>query len=190
MPCKSTKVAPSQETGSSCHGSAHCSGVHLQVLCGFWLPVPVSAYWLLKHLFDMVSSPCRAFCCYTAPPFYCNIAHSHQTLQDELYSVQGQWIRVHPRPKRYPAASTTDWQSAVLYLDDDICVVNKPAGIPVQSHESNSAETVPRCLEQALGIKLWVGCSSCTSRQNAKMITLHNELDRLLTAERCMHCLL
>ncbi|CAL5218791.1 g513 [Coccomyxa viridis] len=69
---------------------------------------------------------------------------------------EGQWIRIHPRPKRYPAASTTDWASTVLYLDDDICVVNKPAGIPVQSHESNSAETVPHCLEQALGIKLWM----------------------------------
>ena len=76
--------------------------------------------------------------------------------------MQGQWIRVHPRPKRYPAASTTDWPSTVLYLDNDICVVNKPAGIPVQSHESNSAETVPRCLEQALGIKLWVGYQAYT----------------------------
>ena len=74
--------------------------------------------------------------------------------------MQGQWIRIHPRPKRYPAASTTDWASTVLYLDNDICVVNKPAGIPVQSHESNSAETVPRCLEQALGMKLWVSYSA------------------------------
>ena len=71
--------------------------------------------------------------------------------------MQGQWIRIHPRPRRYPAASTTDWASRVLHLDDDFCVVNKPAGIPVQSHESNSAETVPRCMERALGIEhLWV----------------------------------
>ena len=39
----------------------------------------------------------------------------------------------------------------MLYMDDDICVVNKPAGIPVQSHESNCAENVPRCVERALG---------------------------------------
>ncbi len=71
--------------------------------------------------------------------------------------MQGQWIRIHPHPRRYPAASTTDWASRVLHLDDEFCVVNKPAGIPVQSHESNSAETVPRCMERALGIEhLWV----------------------------------
>ncbi|BDA43990.1 RNA pseudouridine synthase 6, chloroplastic [Coccomyxa sp. Obi] len=65
---------------------------------------------------------------------------------------QGQWIRVHPNPKRYPAAQAVDWAARVIHLDADICVVNKPAGIPVQSHESNSVETVPRCLEKALGL--------------------------------------
>ena len=71
--------------------------------------------------------------------------------------MQGQWIRIHPRQRRYPAASTTDWAARVVHLDDELCVVNKPAGIPVQSHESNSAETVPRCMERALGLEnLWV----------------------------------
>lgn len=42
---------------------------HLQLLCRPWLQVPASAYWPLAHLFNMVSSPCRAFCCYTAPHF-------------------------------------------------------------------------------------------------------------------------
>ncbi len=65
---------------------------------------------------------------------------------------QGQWIRVHPNPKRYPAAQAVDWAARVIHLDADVCVVNKPAGIPVQSHESNSVETVPRCLEKALGL--------------------------------------
>ncbi|CAL8469981.1 g9523 [Coccomyxa elongata] len=65
---------------------------------------------------------------------------------------QGQWIRVHPNPKRYPAAQAIDWAARVIHLDAGICVVNKPAGIPVQSHESNSVETVPRCLEKALGL--------------------------------------
>lgn len=71
--------------------------------------------------------------------------------------MQGQWVRVHPNPKRYPAAQTTRWAARVIHLDSDFCVVNKPARIPVQSHESNSVETVPRCLEKALGLEhLWV----------------------------------
>ena len=79
--------------------------------------------------------------------------------------MQGQWVRVHPNPKRYPAAQTTDWATRVIHLGADFCVVNKPARIPVQSHESNSLETVPRCLEEALGLEhLWVrlmfACSS------------------------------
>jgi hypothetical protein len=70
---------------------------------------------------------------------------------------QGQWVRVHPAPKRYPAAAATDWRACVIHLDEDVCVLNKPAGIPVQAHESNAAETVPRCAEAALGIpRLWV----------------------------------
>lgn len=71
--------------------------------------------------------------------------------------MQGQWVRVHPNPKRYPVAGSADWAGRVIHLDDDICVVNKPAGVPVQSHESNSAETVPRCVEKALSLnRLWV----------------------------------
>ena len=61
-------------------------------------------------------------------------------------------MRVHPAPKRYPAAAATDWRARVIHLDEDVCVLNKPAGIPVQAHESKGAETVPRCAEAALGI--------------------------------------
>ena len=64
-----------------------------------------------------------------------------------------------PNSKALPSSTNNglgrriDAASTVLYMDDDICIVNKPAsaGIPVQSHESNCAENVPRCLERALG---------------------------------------
>ena len=64
---------------------------------------------------------------------------------------------MHPNPKRYPAAAATDWASRVIHLDADICALSKPAGVPVQAHESNAAETVPRCMEAALGVpRFWV----------------------------------
>ena len=87
------------------------------------------------------------------------LANHSRTLKAAYHNSpeQGQWLRVHPNPKRYPAARATDWPSRVLHLDDDVCVVDKPAGIPVQCHESNACETVPRCMEAALGIpRLWV----------------------------------
>ena len=66
--------------------------------------------------------------------------------------LQGQMLRIHSKPCRYPAAWRTDWHASVIHMDADMLVVNKPAGIPVQSHESNCCEIVPRCLEKALGL--------------------------------------
>lgn len=87
---------------------------------------------------------------------------------------------MHPNPKRYPAAQAVEWAARVIHLDADICVINKPAGIPVQSHESNSIETVPRCLEKALGLdRLMVRLASF----NCISITLFATLLRVKHAE-------
>ncbi len=104
--------------------------------------------------------------------------------------LQGQWIRIHPIPKRYPAAQTVDWASAVLYMDDDICVVNKPAGIPVQSHESNCAENVPRCLERALGAgALKVSALIACLLFACLLSTFHPWLDCCAGQTACTHSL-
>lgn len=38
---------------------------------------------------------------------------------------------------------STDWRARVLRQEDDIVVVDKPGGVPVMAHESNSRQTVP-----------------------------------------------
>eukprot|EP00873_Tetraselmis_striata_P014406 jgi/Tetstr1/434670/TSEL_023761.t1 len=66
--------------------------------------------------------------------------------------AEGQWLRVHPRPKRYPISTATDWKQRVLHLDADFLVLDKPAGVPSMSHESNCQETLPLCALHALNI--------------------------------------
>ncbi|GLC36441.1 hypothetical protein PLESTB_000148300 [Pleodorina starrii] len=62
----------------------------------------------------------------------------------------GHYVRVHPRPKRYPACYLTDWPSRVLHCDDEYVVVNKPAGLPCMRHESNAVEELAACVGRAL----------------------------------------
>ena len=40
-----------------------------------------------------------------------------------------------------------------VHEDDDFFVVNKPARLPTQAHESNGCECVPGCVERSLGLE-------------------------------------
>ncbi|GIM06677.1 hypothetical protein Vretimale_10952, partial [Volvox reticuliferus] len=64
----------------------------------------------------------------------------------------GNYVRVHPRPKRYPACYCSDWPSRVLFCDEEYVVVNKPAGLPCMRHESNALEELASCVGRALGM--------------------------------------
>ncbi|GLI60098.1 hypothetical protein VaNZ11_002129, partial [Volvox africanus] len=64
----------------------------------------------------------------------------------------GNYVRVHPRPKRYPACYCSDWPSRVLFCDEEYVVVNKPAGLPCMRHESNALEELASCVGRALGL--------------------------------------
>ena len=64
----------------------------------------------------------------------------------------GQLLRIHVNPKRFPACHETDWPSCVLHCDADYLVINKPAGLPCQAHESNIVESVPACATAGLGL--------------------------------------
>ena len=62
---------------------------------------------------------------------------------------------MHKRPRRYRNGcwiGADAWSRRVVYVDDDVLVVNKPARLPTQSHESNAAECVGGCVERALGL--------------------------------------
>ena len=52
----------------------------------------------------------------------------------------GKLVRIHPRPKRYPACCQPDWPRRLLAATDDFVAINKPAGVPSMRHESNGIE--------------------------------------------------
>ena len=66
-----------------------------------------------------------------------------------------QRVRVHVHPRRYRDGcwlGAAAWRARVLHDDDDYFVVNKPARLPTQAHESNGCECVPGCVERSLGL--------------------------------------
>ena len=67
-----------------------------------------------------------------------------------------QRVRVHVHPRRYRDGcwlGAAAWRARVLHEDDDYFVVNKPARLPTQAHESNGCECVPGCVERSLGLQ-------------------------------------
>ena len=67
-----------------------------------------------------------------------------------------QRVRVHAHPRRYRDGcwlGAAGWRARVVHEDDDFFVVNKPARLPTQAHESNGCECVPGCVERSLGLE-------------------------------------
>ena len=78
-------------------------------------------------------------------------------VRDRAYVVLAhQRVRVHAHPRRYRDGcwlGAAAWRARVVYEDADFFVVNKPARLPTQAHESNGCECVPGCVERALGLE-------------------------------------
>ncbi|KAG2491698.1 hypothetical protein HYH03_010065 [Edaphochlamys debaryana] len=64
----------------------------------------------------------------------------------------GQYVRVHPHPKRYTEACNCDWPSRVVACDDSYLLLDKPAGLPCMRHESNAVEELAACAGRGLGM--------------------------------------
>ncbi|MFM8316083.1 MAG: pseudouridine synthase family protein [Deltaproteobacteria bacterium] len=65
------------------------------------------------------------------------------------------YVRVHPYPKRYPV-NEMDWNSRILFQNDQFVLVNKPAGIPVHATLDNAIENTVCELSRFLNIPLYV----------------------------------
>ena len=65
-------------------------------------------------------------------------------------------VRVHTRPRRYPAADATDWRRAVVHDGGSFVVLNKPRGVPTHATVDNVVETCQAQLGALLGVPL--GC--------------------------------
>jgi 23S rRNA-/tRNA-specific pseudouridylate synthase len=78
----------------------------------------------------------------------------------------GTYVRVHVNPRLYPFASTlrsSDWISRIVYEDDNIICLNKPAKLPICSTVDNNVENVLYQLERSIHFL-----------RNSSRIALHN----------------
>ena len=73
-----------------------------------------------------------------------------------LFLEPHQRLRVHVNPRRYRDGcwlGEKRWRARVVYEDANFFVVDKPARLPTQAHESNGCECVPGCVERSLGFE-------------------------------------
>ena len=66
-----------------------------------------------------------------------------RVLDPTLLVDSDEYVRVHPNPRRY-ASSAVEWPSRVQFEDEDLIVLDKPAGIPCCPTVDNIYENVLR----------------------------------------------
>ncbi|CAM9199256.1 unnamed protein product [Ectocarpus sp. 4 AP-2014] len=54
----------------------------------------------------------------------------------------GEYLRIFPEPRRYPAFLGVDWESKIVYDCVGVMLVNKPAGVPAHATVDNFAENM------------------------------------------------
>ncbi|CBJ48905.1 putative RNA pseudouridylate synthase [Ectocarpus siliculosus] len=54
----------------------------------------------------------------------------------------GEYLRIFPEPRRYPAFLGVDWESKIVYDCAGVMLVNKPAGVPAHATVDNFAENM------------------------------------------------
>jgi 23S rRNA-/tRNA-specific pseudouridylate synthase len=68
----------------------------------------------------------------------------------------GRRLRIHKDPRRYRDGcwlGGDEWRARTIHECADYLVVNKPARLPTQAHESNATECVVGCAERSLGLE-------------------------------------
>jgi 23S rRNA pseudouridine1911/1915/1917 synthase len=74
-------------------------------------------------------------------------------LREDCMTAAGDYLRIHPRPRRFPATGI-EWEKRVLRLTPEYIVVDKPAGIPVHATCDNLVENCSSRLAEYLGVEL------------------------------------
>lgn len=80
---------------------------------------------------------------------------NYERRRENIPIEPGWYIRVHQQPRRFPTQEI-DWRSTIVFEDEDMLVINKPAGIPVHASVDNYVENVIYCLSETLGIPLYI----------------------------------
>lgn len=89
----------------------------------------------------------------------------------------GAHLRVHTRPRLYPAAESTDWLGSVLAETEHFAVLDKPRGVPTHAAVDNAAQTCQARLGAALGVPL--GCPHRLDVQTRGLLLLSKSAEFL-----------
>lgn len=76
-------------------------------------------------------------------------------LEQDHETTQGDWIRFHLQPKRYPV-DRIEWEKHIILEEKDFILVNKPPGIPVHPTLDNGIENLQIHLGKLLHSPLYV----------------------------------
>ena len=66
-------------------------------------------------------------------------------LRENARVAVGDYIRLHPKPKRF-ATAAVEWASRLVFVDPEFVIVNKPSGVPVHATIDNLQENLIRAL--------------------------------------------
>lgn len=80
---------------------------------------------------------------------------NHNRLQENSSVSQGDYLRVHTKPRRFPKGDI-NFNSRVIYENNYFVVANKVSGLPVHGSVDNLKENFQAYLEEALGTKLYI----------------------------------
>ncbi|CAM9404489.1 unnamed protein product, partial [Hapterophycus canaliculatus] len=69
----------------------------------------------------------------------------------------GEYFRIFPVPKRYPACTDVDWESKIMYESRGVMLVDKPAGVPAHATVDNFVENMLAGLREVRpGLELYL----------------------------------
>lgn len=84
-----------------------------------------------------------------------SIYHEHKRVTTSIQIHEGDYLRIHTKPRRFPSANI-DWFSRLVFENESFVILNKPSGIPVHGSVDNLKENVQVYAEHFLNKKLYV----------------------------------
>ncbi len=84
-----------------------------------------------------------------------SIYHQHKRLREALFIHEGDYLRIHTKPRRFPAQHI-DWPSRLVFQNENFMVLNKPSGLPVHASVDNIKENLQNYAQDFFNTKLYV----------------------------------
>lgn len=80
---------------------------------------------------------------------------NHERLKKNSSVLQGDYLRVHTKPRRF-VANDSRWRERLLFINEHFAIVNKISALPVHASVDNLQENLQSYLQQELGGDVFV----------------------------------